>query len=243
MDLCRTPHAGWMIHGTRPRVIGQTNTTCTTARARGKMTSTGSSWSPDEVDLTRPSMARVYDFHLGGSQNVESGRASGRHALEAFPGLSAVLCDPSATAGAGDICEPRRVLGAAEANGLLDLGRPAAALLVAAPHVVPDVARPAEIVEQYMDATVPGSFLALSHARRDGATELLDAAEVYDGERSPGRVRWRSRSEIEALFGGLAFVAPGVEVLPGWRPELTDDREPPEADESHPGLAGVGRRD
>ena len=32
------------------------------------------SWAPTEVDITRPSVARVYDFYLGGSHNFESDR-------------------------------------------------------------------------------------------------------------------------------------------------------------------------
>jgi hypothetical protein len=31
-------------------------------------------WAPAEVDITRPSVARVYDFYLGGSHNFESDR-------------------------------------------------------------------------------------------------------------------------------------------------------------------------
>ena len=31
-------------------------------------------WAPAEVDIGRPSVARVYDFYLGGSHNFESDR-------------------------------------------------------------------------------------------------------------------------------------------------------------------------
>lgn len=49
------------------------------------------SWAPSEVDITRPSVARVYDFYLGGSHNFESDREFAQTALRAFPGLPAVL--------------------------------------------------------------------------------------------------------------------------------------------------------
>lgn len=44
-------------------------------------------WAPPEVDTTRPSVARVYDFYLGGSHNFESDRAFGRAVLDQFPEL------------------------------------------------------------------------------------------------------------------------------------------------------------
>lgn len=48
-------------------------------------------WSPDDVDPARPSVARVYDYYLGGSHNFEADREFGRRALEAFPdALSAI---------------------------------------------------------------------------------------------------------------------------------------------------------
>lgn len=42
-----------------------------------------------EVDPTRPSVARIYDFWLGGSQNFEADREAGRRAAEAMPVLPA----------------------------------------------------------------------------------------------------------------------------------------------------------
>ena len=38
-------------------------------------------WLPSEVDLTRPSAARVYDFYLGGSHNLDVDRRMAREAL------------------------------------------------------------------------------------------------------------------------------------------------------------------
>lgn len=40
-----------------------------------------------EVDPSRPSIARIYDFWLGGSQNFEADREAGRRAAEALPSL------------------------------------------------------------------------------------------------------------------------------------------------------------
>ena len=50
-------------------------------------------WAPEEIDPTRPSVARVYDFYLGGSHNFESDREFGRQALQAMPHLPTILRD------------------------------------------------------------------------------------------------------------------------------------------------------
>ena len=51
------------------------------------------SWAPTEVDLTRPSVARVYDYYLGGSHNFESDRAFAREVLRVYPQLPAISRD------------------------------------------------------------------------------------------------------------------------------------------------------
>jgi hypothetical protein len=43
--------------------------------------------------MTRPSVARVYDYYLGGSHNFESDRAFGDRVLQAMPDLRMVLRD------------------------------------------------------------------------------------------------------------------------------------------------------
>jgi len=44
-------------------------------------------WVPDDVDLTRPSVARVYDFYLGGSHNFEADRTFAQEILAALPSV------------------------------------------------------------------------------------------------------------------------------------------------------------
>jgi len=47
----------------------------------------GPSWALTEVDITRPNVARVYDFYLGGSHNFESDRTFAHTVLEVLPSL------------------------------------------------------------------------------------------------------------------------------------------------------------
>ena len=258
--------------------------------------------------MARPSVARVYDYYLGGSHNFASDRAFAREVLQVYPELTTItrdnrdfmrravlyLCsqgidqfldlgsgiptagnvhevartvnpqarvvyvdhDPVAithscelltgTVGvvaiSGDLREPRQVMQDAVALGELDLTRPVAVLLVSVLHFVGDEHRPVELVAEYMSATAPGSYVALSHARNDGKRDAAAAEQVYNRSRSPNPMQFRSTGEIEALFGDLTVIDPGVVHLPRWRPELGEDADP-DVGEDYPGLAGVGRRD
>jgi hypothetical protein len=49
------------------------------------------SWVSSEVDLTRPSAARVYDFYLGGSHNLEVDRRMAREAISLWPDLPKIM--------------------------------------------------------------------------------------------------------------------------------------------------------
>ena len=40
---------------------------------------------PDDIDIERPSVARMYDYFLGGSHNLAAGRELARQTLGAFP--------------------------------------------------------------------------------------------------------------------------------------------------------------
>src|SRR4051794_20046216 len=48
-------------------------------------------WLPAEVDLSRPSAARVYDYYLGGSHNLEVDRHMAREAISLWPDLPEIM--------------------------------------------------------------------------------------------------------------------------------------------------------
>ena len=48
------------------------------------------SWAPADVDLDRPSVARVYDYYLGGSHNFAADRAFGEQVLKVMPAVAAL---------------------------------------------------------------------------------------------------------------------------------------------------------
>ncbi|MFF4485985.1 SAM-dependent methyltransferase [Streptomyces sp. NPDC001544] len=48
-------------------------------------------WAPRSIDISVPSVARIYDYYLGGSYNFEVDREAARRALEFMPGLPKIM--------------------------------------------------------------------------------------------------------------------------------------------------------
>ncbi|WP_329113218.1 SAM-dependent methyltransferase [Streptomyces sp. NBC_01353] len=48
-------------------------------------------WAPPGIDISVPSVSRMYDFYLGGSHNFEVDREAARKAMEFIPGLPKIM--------------------------------------------------------------------------------------------------------------------------------------------------------
>ncbi|MEU2233427.1 SAM-dependent methyltransferase [Streptomyces vietnamensis] len=48
-------------------------------------------WAPPGIDISVPSVSRMYDFYLGGSHNFEVDREAARKAMEFMPGLPKIM--------------------------------------------------------------------------------------------------------------------------------------------------------
>jgi SAM-dependent methyltransferase len=48
-------------------------------------------WAPRSIDITVPSVSRMYDYYLGGSHNFEVDREAARKAMEFMPGLPKIM--------------------------------------------------------------------------------------------------------------------------------------------------------
>ncbi|MGI9002723.1 MAG: SAM-dependent methyltransferase [Pseudonocardia sp.] len=265
------------------------------------------SWVPADVDLTHPSVARVYDFYLGGSHNFASDREFAQEIMALMPDTPMIvqenrgflrravrhLCaagidqfldlgsgiptvgnvhevaqqanpharivyvdhDPVAVAHSrdlltdndravvvsGDLRDPVGVLADVVLRAHLDFDRPVAVMMVSVLHFMDDDQHPATFIAEYLHATAPGSYLAISHASANGRQDVGEAQKLYNQPRSPSPVRLRSREEVTALFGDLTLVEPGVVRAPQWRPDAPGDI--PADVEAYPLFAGVGRRD
>jgi S-adenosyl methyltransferase len=47
-------------------------------------------WAPDEIDIERPSAARMYDYYLGGSHNFPADRELARQYMQVLPDMPAI---------------------------------------------------------------------------------------------------------------------------------------------------------
>lgn len=143
-----------------------------------------------------------------------------------------------ATAIQQDIRRPDAVLGHREVRAMLDLTQPIAVLMVALLHYVPDADDPHGIVARYASASVPGSYLAITHPTPEDRPEWVALAATSKHGANP--VEPRSRPGVAAFFAGYDLVEPGLVWAPQWRPER------PEHVGDHPErtslITGVGRR-
>ncbi|MFD8410567.1 SAM-dependent methyltransferase [Streptomyces sp. NPDC059650] len=48
-------------------------------------------WAPPGIDISVPSVSRIYDYYLGGSHNFEVDRQAARRAMEFTPGLPKIM--------------------------------------------------------------------------------------------------------------------------------------------------------
>lgn len=127
-----------------------------------------------------------------------------------------------------DLRDPAKILEAARRT--LDLDRPVALVLAAVLHFIEDdEAYP--IVEQLLDALVPGSFLVLSNVSSDLNPEQVGQITKSFKERGFAMVR-RSHAQVERFVtdNGLEMLEPGVVPVHRWRPEqvvdLPESRDP-----------------
>ncbi|MEV8523820.1 MULTISPECIES: SAM-dependent methyltransferase [unclassified Streptomyces] len=48
-------------------------------------------WAPQGIDISMPSVSRIYDYYLGGSHNFEVDREAAREAMRFMPGLPKIM--------------------------------------------------------------------------------------------------------------------------------------------------------
>ncbi|MDG4829644.1 SAM-dependent methyltransferase [Solwaraspora sp. WMMD1047] len=261
---------------------------------------------PAEIDLSRPSAARVYDYFLGGAHNFEIDRQLAQQIASMTPNLAETMragraflrravrflldegieqfldigsgiptvgnvhevahaanpaarvvyvdIDPVAVAhsrsiladvdNAGvihaDLREPDRIIAEAKRSGLIDFDRPVAILLAGVVHFIPDADRPAELLATLRAATVPGSYLVISHSTfEDQPPEMLAAQRL--SKRTATEITLRSKVQIADYFGDFTIVEPGIVQMPLWRP---DDPSDVDDNPARSGAYGaVGRHD
>ena len=124
---------------------------------------------------------------------------------------------------AADLQDVDEILAAPEVQRLIDFEEPVGLLMLASLHyVLGDVA---PIVQRYADAVPAGSVMAISHMTSDGAPEEL-LADLHAVYAPAGGAAIRTTSEIDVLFCGWQFAAPGLVEVRDWRPVEDMQRGP-----------------
>ena len=144
-----------------------------------------------------------------------------------------------ATAILGDLRRPQEILNDAQTREMLDFTRPIGLLMIATLHFVPDSDDPRGIIDQYLDAVVPGSYLAISHASLEGPTPTRAGEATQQFRRCVTDITTRTRAEVTDLFTAVKLEDPGVVYLTEWHPEPGDNTS--DAARMYT-FAGVGRK-
>lgn len=105
-----------------------------------------------------------------------------------------------------------------QAGELLDFGQPVALMFVGVLHHLLDEENPAGIVDRYLAALAPGSYLVLSHGTDEFGPEKMRANSEI-ASRSGAVFIPRGRAAIERMFNGRKLVDPGLVLASYWRPE------------------------
>ncbi|MGW6620243.1 SAM-dependent methyltransferase [Nocardia sp. NPDC055002] len=141
-----------------------------------------------------------------------------------------------------DIFRPLEVLGNETVRRELDFTRPLALFHIGTLHHYLGDDGPA-LMQTYIDALPSGSFVAIAHFHDPETAEYSELARKMEEKfiHSPmGSGRFRTRNEIQAMFGTLDMVEPGLVRCDDWwsdGPHLT-----PLSDVRNCIVGGVGRK-
>lgn len=122
-----------------------------------------------------------------------------------------------------DLTKPDEVLGHPQVTAHLELDRPFALIQCSTIHHVPDEQRPLELMHRYIDMLPSGSYLAVCHFHdpqdNGEGSELARFVEDVFARGAMGSGYFRTRSEIEAFFGDMELLEPGLVRLNDWWPD------------------------
>jgi S-adenosyl methyltransferase len=158
---------------------------------------------------------------------------------------SALLTDDGTTAVIhADLREPDSVLDNPELRALIDFSQPIGLLMTAVLHFVADGSDPWGLVDRYVRALAPGSYLAVSHVTADNVPQRGLTTGLAEYAKATENIYLRPRAEVERFFGGVELVAP----YEGSEPRLVflgewgaEDPRLADSDGSRWGYCGVGR--
>jgi hypothetical protein len=106
-----------------------------------------------------------------------------------------------------------------QAARTLDFSQPAAVMLIAVLHCIPDSGNPYGIVTRLLDSVPPGSYLALSHPAKDLGGEGHSEMHRRVNPLLSAALTLRTKAEVTLFFDGTELLEPGVIAAAQWRPD------------------------
>jgi hypothetical protein len=116
-----------------------------------------------------------------------------------------------------DLRQPADIL--RQARQTLDFSQPVAVVLVGTLHLITDEEDPYAIVAELMAATVPGSYLLISHPAIDVDSESSTKVQTSYNQHVATTMTRRTRDEVARFFEGLEVLEPGIVQHHRWRPD------------------------
>jgi O-methyltransferase involved in polyketide biosynthesis len=135
-----------------------------------------------------------------------------------------------------DLHDPESIV--RQAARTLDFGRPIAVMMLGIVNFIMDTDQAVQIVRQLMDATVPGSYLVISHPTTEVDAAPMTEAVRFWNQQGSAPMTLRTREELLRFFDGMELIDPGVVTCSRWRPDVMDIGET--IDVTH--FGGVARK-
>jgi SAM-dependent methyltransferase len=120
-----------------------------------------------------------------------------------------------------DIFEPEEVLGLPEVREFLDFSQPIALIHNGTMHHYLGDDGP-ELIQKYIDALAPGSYVVISHFLDPETPEHAKTARALEERftHSPmGSGLFRTHDKIKAMFNDLELITPGLVLCDEWWPD------------------------
>ncbi len=121
-----------------------------------------------------------------------------------------------------DLRHPDEILSDPVITANLDFERPIALIHSGTMHHVSDEHRPREVMQRYVEALAPGSYVAMSHfSWPPGSEKHREMARTIEStlHEMVASCWWRSNEEVLSFLDGLDVLSPGLVRTVDWWPE------------------------
>jgi O-methyltransferase involved in polyketide biosynthesis len=122
-----------------------------------------------------------------------------------------------------DVHDPESIL--RRAARTLDFGQPVAIMMLGVLNFIIDTGQAAQVVRRLVDATVPGSYLVISHPTTEVDAAPMTEAVRFWNQQGSAQMTLRTHAELLRFFDGMELLEPGVVTCSRWRPDVMEISE------------------